>query len=168
MLYPDLANSAASTIRASLTTAGLSITPATEAYLAALEARTRCWKGVFVATSTWLSQASPQEQAVAWQAIVQVCDADQRSLAAMSRLFYFQNNAAALKTMWQALPTGALSELQVTLAANPLLRVQFGEQGSGVTGLPSDLSDPVKADHLWRRVLSKMEKLSRFENVTSK
>src|SRR5271168_5028154 len=104
MLYPDLANSASAAIRASLTTAGLAITPATTTYLAALEARTRCWKGIFVATATWLAQASPQEQASAWQAIVQVCDADQRPLAAMSRLFYFRGNAEALKTMWQALP----------------------------------------------------------------
>lgn len=168
MLYPDLANSAASTIRASLTTAGLPITPATTTYLSALEARVRCWKGVFEATAAWVAQASPQEQAIAWQAIVQVCDADQRPLAAMSRLHIFQNNAVALKTMWMALPAGTLPELQVAMAANPLLLAMFKDPTSGVTGLPSDLADPVKAEVLWKRIQVKMGKLSRFENPESK
>jgi hypothetical protein len=168
MLYPDLANTAASTIRAHLTTAGLPITPATNSYLEALSARTRCWKGIFVATATWIAQASAQEQAVAWQAIVAVCDADQRPLAAMSRLYIFQANAAALKTLWQALPADSLLELQVALAANPLLLAMFKDPSSGVTGLPSALTDPAKAAALWARVRVKMEKLSRFENAASK
>jgi len=168
MLYTDLANSASATIRTSLTQAGIPITPATETYLAALESRSRCWKGIFVATATWLSQASPQEQATAWQAIVQVCNLDQRPLAAMSRLFYFQSDAAALRVLWQGLPAGALPELQVALAANPLLLAQFSGSAPAVTGLPSALTDPSKAASIWLRVKAKMEKLSRFENAASK
>ena len=167
MRYSDLANSASSAVRTSLVSAGLPITQPTTAYLTALETRVQCWKGVFLATSTWLTQASPEEQAAAWQAIVQVCNTDQRPLAAMSRLFYFQNNAGALKTLWQALPAGTVPSLQVALAANPLLLAQFGDPASGVTGLPSELSNPAKASNIWSRVKAKMEKLSRFENAAS-
>ncbi len=86
----------------------------------------------------------------------------------MSRLFYFQNNAAALKAMWESLPPGALPELQVALAANPLLRAQFSGPSPAVTGLPSELVDPKKAASIWNRVQVKMGKLSRFENPASK
>jgi hypothetical protein len=167
MLFPDLANSTSATIRADLTAAGIAISSATETYLAALEARTQCWKSVFAASATWLGTASAQEQAIAWQSIIKICNHDGRPLAAMSRLFYFQSNASALKTLWQALPSDALLELRVALAANPLLYTMFSDPTSGVTGLPGMLSSPVEAAAVWKRVHHKLGKLSRFENPHS-
>lgn len=161
MLYPDLASTTSATIRADLMTASLAITPATEAYLAALEARTRCWKGIFAATAAWLTTASAEEQAVAWQSIVKMCNRDGRPLVALSRLYHFKNDQNALKTLWQALPSGTLPELQVYMAANPLLR------SSGVTGIPPVLADASTAAATWTKVQAKMEKLSQFENPGS-
>ena len=86
----------------------------------------------------------------------------------MSRLYIFQSNAAALKTLWLSLPSGVLPDLRVALAANPLLLAMFKDPSSGVTGLPHELSDPEKASNIWARVLVRMEKLSRFENLASK
>jgi hypothetical protein len=167
MHYPDLANTTSALIRTDLTVAGFAITPETETYLTALETRDRCWKGVFAATGAWLSTANAQEQAVAWMSIVNMCNHDGRPLAAMSRLFHFKNDQAALKTLWQALPAGTLPELQVCLAANPLLLALFKIQNSGVTGLPSELVTPAVALSVWERVQRKLAKLSRFENPHS-
>jgi hypothetical protein len=167
MRYPDLADTAATTIRAYLVAAGLSITPATETYLVALNTRVSCWKGVFAASAAWLTTASLQEQACAWQAIIAVCNQDERPLAAMSRLWFFQSNAAALKTLWLALPVGALPALEVALAANPLLLAMFSDPTSGVKGLPTELADPTAAAAIWTKLQAKMAKLSRYENPAS-
>jgi hypothetical protein len=163
MLYPDLANSAAARIRADLLAARIPITPATETYLAAISSRTRCWKGVFAAAATWIATASPAEQYTSWQAIIKVCDQDQRPLAAMSRLYACRNSAQALKTLWQSMPVGTLPTLQVSLAANPLLLAMFKDPRSGVVGLPPELADPDTAAKIWVRVQAKMEKLSQFD-----
>lgn len=167
MQFPDLANTTSALIRSDLTSAGLEITPNTEVYLEALKARTRCWSGIFTATAAWLSTADVQEQAVAWSSIVKICNQDGRPHAAMSRLYFFRENTAALKTLWQALPAGTVSDLQVALAANPLLLAMFSDPSSGVTGLPAPLSNTSEAASIWTRVRHKMEKLSRFENPRS-
>jgi hypothetical protein len=96
-----------------------------------------------------------------------MCNRDGRPLVAMSRLFYFQHNAVALKTLWCALPAGALPELQVYMAANPLLLAMFSDSSSGVTGLPPALANAATAATTWERVQAKMMKLSRFENPGS-
>lgn len=167
MQLHELATSAADAVRASLTAAGIPITQGTEAYLAAVSSRTRCWKGVFAATAAWLAQATAQEQQAAWRGIVQVCNADLRPIAAMSRMYYFRNDLEALKALWNGLPAGTMEALRVALASNPLLLAALKDPSSGVTGLPEELRDPGHAAAVWTRVLSRMERLSRYEDPGS-
>ena len=167
MLYIDLSKLVATTITNDLKTNNIAPTSAMTAYLAILDQRVGCWKGIFAAISTWLDETNPEEAACAWQSIIKVCNQDGRPLAAYSRLYTLQNNVEALKTMWLAMPPNTLMDLQVALACNPLMMAAFNDSTSGITGLPAVLQDPIMATNTWNKMLATMTKLSLYENPTS-